>query len=103
MVIKEKLLSNTKILRTLPKKTIHNLFIFNKSGLCLYGRNFDNKYHLTEKQFISSFFSAIMSFTKAIMKKKVKTIEMGNVKFVIIEKDVFYYCLLCESRGLDFA
>jgi len=97
MVINEKLVSNSKIQRTLPKRAIHNLFIFNKSGICLYGRNFDNKYHLTEKQFISSFFSAITSFTKAIMKKKVKTIEMGNVKFVIIEKDEFFYCLLCDS------
>ena len=97
METREKRLSPSRVLRSIPKRMIHNLFIFNKSGICLYERNFNNKYQLKQKQFISSFFSAIMSFTKAVMKKKVKTIEMGTTKFVIIEKDLFYYCLLCDS------
>ncbi len=97
MVLKEKLISSSKVLRFEPKKSIYNLFIFNKSGICVYGKNFNNNYQLNEKQLISSFFTAIMSFTKAIMSKKVKAIEMGNIKFVVVEKGIFYYCFLCDS------
>ena len=97
MVLKEKLILPSKVLRFEPIKSIYNLFIFNKSGICVYGKNFNNNYQLNEKQLISSFFTAIMSFTKAIMSKKVKTIEMGNIKFVVVEKGILYYCFLCDS------
>lgn len=86
-----------KIKRIAENTNIHNLFIFNRAGICLFGRNFTNHYHL-EDNLISSFFTALMSFTREVVGNKIKTIEMGgNIKFVIIEKNHFYYGLLCRS------
>ncbi|MHA1291233.1 MAG: hypothetical protein ACTSQJ_01035 [Promethearchaeota archaeon] len=86
----------SKIKRSAEKTNIHNLFIFNKSGICIYCRNFTKSYNM-EENLISSFFTALMSFTKEIMGNKIKTIEMAGIKFVIIEKRMFYYGLLCDS------
>ena len=38
-----------------------------------------------------------MTFTKEFLGNKIKTLEMAGVKFVIIEKDLVYYGLLCDS------
>ncbi|MHA1272010.1 MAG: hypothetical protein ACTSQS_01100 [Promethearchaeota archaeon] len=80
----------------LENKNIHKFFIFNKSGICLYSRNFTDKYQ-AEENLLSSFFFAIMAFSKEIIGDKVRIIEIGNVKFVIVEKKLFYYGILCES------
>ncbi|MHA1932374.1 MAG: hypothetical protein ACW96X_07520, partial [Promethearchaeota archaeon] len=40
---------------------IHNLFVFNKSGVCFYGRNFTD-YINVEKNLISPFLTALMTF-----------------------------------------
>ncbi|MFX1393918.1 MAG: hypothetical protein ACFFAH_16810 [Promethearchaeota archaeon] len=37
-----------------------------------------------------------MSFTKELLQNKVKTIEMEKIKFVVFEKNTFYYCLLTD-------
>ena len=50
-----------------------------------------------ENNLITSFFTALGSFTKEVIGNKFKTIEMGDVKFVIIQKNVFNYALLCDS------
>jgi len=83
--------------RTSNKKDIHLFLIFNKSGLCIYARNFTNLYQM-EENLMSSFCFAIMSFSKEIIGDKVRTIEMGTVKFIIIEKQLFYYGILCKSE-----
>ncbi|MFX1381502.1 MAG: hypothetical protein ACFFBP_03590 [Promethearchaeota archaeon] len=74
---------------------IHNLFIFKKSGICLFGKNFTNAYKM-EDNLISAFFSAIRSFTQEVVGEKVKTVEMGGIKFTIINKDEYYYGILCN-------
>ena len=38
-----------------------------------------------------------MTFTKEFLGNKIKTLEMAGVKFVIMEKDLVYYGLLCDS------
>ena len=61
---------------------IHNLFVFNKSGICFYGRNFTD-YIKIEKNLISPFITALMSFAKEMIGKKFKIIEMEDIKIVI--------------------
>lgn len=73
---------------------IHAIFIFNRAGTCTYWKNFTNHYNMKEN-LISSFFSALISFGKEVMGKKIKTIEMGDVKFVIINKTTYFYGYLC--------
>ena len=66
---------------------IHNLFIFNKSCICIYGLNLTNLYPLEQEQIISSYFTALMSFTKELIGNKIKTVEMGGgIKLVVFEK-----------------
>lgn len=75
---------------------IHNIFIFKKSGICIFGKNFTNTYKM-EDNLISAFFTAISSFTQEVIGEKVKTVEMDQVKFTIIKKDTYYYGILCDK------
>ncbi|MGV9205279.1 MAG: hypothetical protein ACOC44_14810 [Promethearchaeia archaeon] len=74
---------------------IHAFFIFTRAGTCTYWKNFTEKYQIKEN-LISSFFSALMSFSTEVMGKKIKTIEMGDVKFVIINIKSYFYGFLCH-------
>ena len=85
-----------KIRRSYDNTVIHNIFIFNKSGICFYGKNF-TEYFNVEKNLVSPFITALMSFSKEMIGKKFKTIEMGDVKIVIFEKGLIYYSILCDS------
>lgn len=96
MSIQEKPISFSKVKRSAEQMNIHNFFIFNKAGICLFSRNYTKRYNI-EENLISSFFTALMSFAKEIIGNKVKTIEMNGIKFVILEKDAFYYGFLCNS------
>jgi len=88
----------SKIKRTYDKLSIHNLFIFNKSGICIYGLNLTNLYPMDQEQLISSYFTALMSFTKELIGDKIKTVEMGGgIKLVVFEKKNLYYNLLCNT------
>ncbi|MFX1481385.1 MAG: hypothetical protein ACFFCI_25175 [Promethearchaeota archaeon] len=75
---------------------IHNLFVFNKSGVCFYGNNFTDCIK-AEKNLISPFITALMSFSKKMIGKKFKIIEMEDVKIVIFEKNYLYYGVLCDT------
>jgi len=75
---------------------IHNLFVFNKSGVCFYGRNFTD-YINVEKNLISPFLTALMTFAKEMIGKPFKTIEMEDIKIVIFEKNSIYYSILCDT------
>ena len=88
----------SKIKRVPEKLNIHNLFIFNKSGICIYGLNLTNLYPIEQEQLISSYFSALMSFTKELIGDKIKTVEMGGgIKLVVFEKKGLYYSILCSA------
>jgi len=75
---------------------IHNLFVFNKSGVCFYGRNFTD-YINVEKNLISPFITALMTFAKEMIGKRFKIIEMEDIKIVIFEKNSLYYGVLCDT------
>lgn len=96
MGIKDQSPIRSKIRRSFDNTVIHNLFIFNKSGICFYGKNFTNYFNV-EKNLVSPFITALMSFSKEMIGKKFKTIEMGDVKFVIFEKGPIIYNILCDS------
>ncbi len=90
-----------KIKRSVKNRNIHNLFVFNRAGLCLYSRNFTSSFNM-EEHLITAFFSALMSFTSEVIGNRIKIIEMEGeegkeVKFIIIEKGQLFYGLLCKS------
>jgi hypothetical protein len=96
MIIEDQVDFSLKLKRKDYNTLIHNLFVFNKSGVCFYGRNFTD-YIKAEKNLISPFITALMSFAKEMIGKKFKVIEMEDVKIVIFEKNSLYYGILCDS------
>jgi len=98
MIIEKKSKLSSKIRRSSSEKSIHYLFIFNKSGICLYSKNFTSVYKLIDKQLLSSFFTALRAFTKEVIGTNIKTIGMGDVKFVLIRRRFVYYGILCNSN-----
>ena len=98
MSIPEKSSQFLKIKRGFNTVKIHNLFIFNRAGICIYGLNFSHAYTIEQEQLISSYFTALMSFTKELIGDKIKTVEMGGgIKLVVFEKGGLFYCILCAS------
>jgi hypothetical protein len=96
MIIEDQASFLTKAKENNPNSLIHNLFVFNKSGVCFYGRNFTN-YIDVEKNLISPFITALMTFAKEMIGKSFKTIEMEDIKIVIFEKNSIYYSILCDT------
>ena len=96
MGIQDRLSLPSIIKRSYDNTNIHNLFIFNRSGICFYGKNFTD-YFEVEKNLVSPFITALMSFSKEMIGKKFKTLEMGDVKFVIFEKGSINYNILCDT------
>ncbi|UCD01474.1 MAG: hypothetical protein JSV23_00130 [Promethearchaeota archaeon] len=86
----------SKIKRFYENIDIHNLFIYNRSGICFYGKSFTD-YFKVEKNLVSPFITALMSFSKEMIGKRFKKIEMGDVKFVIFEKGSLNYNFLCDT------
>jgi len=64
----------------------------------LYGKNFTSVYKLIDKQLLSSFFTALRAFTKEVIGTNIKTVGMGDVKFVLIRRNYVYYGILCNSN-----
>ncbi len=88
----------SKIKRSSEILSIHNLLIFNRSGICIYGISFTDLFRLEQEQLISSYFTALMSFTNELIGDRIKTIEMGGgVKLTIFEKNNLIYGLLCDT------
>jgi hypothetical protein len=96
MGFQEQLSLPSMIKRSYDNTNIHNLFIYNKSGICFYGKNITDFFKV-EKNLISPFITALMSFSKEMIGKKFKTIEMSDVKFVIFEKGSIRYNFLCDT------
>lgn len=88
--------AHSKNKRFYENLNIHKLFIFNRSGICFYGKNFTDYYKM-EENLVSPFITALMSFSKEMIGKKFRTIEMGDVKFVIFERGIINYNILCDS------
>ena len=97
MVLKQKAISSKKVMRSPDENTIHYLFIFNKAGTCLYSRNFTNFIRF-EDSLVSGLFSAIQTFTNEVIGKKVESVNMGDLKFSIFEKEQLIYGLLCDMK-----
>ncbi|MFW9894186.1 MAG: hypothetical protein ACFFD7_00100 [Candidatus Thorarchaeota archaeon] len=96
MIIQDHVSFPTKTEEQTNISLIHNLFVFNKSGVCFYGRNFTD-YIDVEKNLISPFITALMMFAKEMIGKPFKTIEMEDIKIVIFEKNSIYYSVLCDT------
>jgi hypothetical protein len=79
---------------------IHSLFILNKTGVCIYSRNFTEDFKSIEPNLITPFFSAIFSFSENVISQKTPEIlEMGGFRFVFQIKEKFIYTILADSSA----
>ncbi len=77
---------------------IHSLFILNKTGACIYSRNFTEDFRSIEPNLITPFFSAIFSFSENVISQKTpEVLEMGGFRFVFQIKEEFIYTILSDS------
>lgn len=77
---------------------IHSLFILNKTGACIYSRNFTEDFRNIEPNLITPFFSAIFSFSENVISQKTpEVLEMGGFRFVFQIKEEFIYTILSDS------
>ena len=77
---------------------IHSLFILNKTGVCIYARNFTDDFEGIEPNLITPFFSAIFSFSENVISQKTpEVLEMGGFRFVFQVKEKFIYTILSDS------
>ena len=84
----------SKIKRNPDTMNFHQILIFNESGICIYKLNISNLYLIEEEQLISSFFTALMSFTKEMVGTDIKAVEMSNdLKIVVLKKGKLFYIL----------
>ncbi|MFW9876555.1 MAG: hypothetical protein ACFFG0_25960 [Candidatus Thorarchaeota archaeon] len=97
MIIQDQVAFPSKMKSYNDCSLIHNLFVFNKSGICFYGRKFTD-YIKVEKNLISLFITALISFAKEMIGKKFKIIEMEDIKIVIFHKNSLYYGVLCATN-----
>ena len=98
MTTPEDSLMLSKVKRIPENMNFHQILIFHKSGICIYKLDLSNFYLINEEQLISSYFTALMSFTKELVGTEIKTIEMSkNLKIAILMRRNFYYVILCDS------
>ena len=98
MSLPEESIIISKVKRIPEKMNFHQILIFNESGICIYKLNLSNLHLIYEEQLISSFFTALMSFTKELVGTEIKMLEMNNnLKIVVLKKNKLFYITLCDS------
>jgi hypothetical protein len=77
---------------------IHSLFILQKTGVCIYSRNFTKDFANIEANLITPFFSAIFSFSENVISKQTPEIlEMGGFRFVFKTHNSYIFTILSDS------
>ncbi|TFG00659.1 MAG: hypothetical protein EU541_01610 [Promethearchaeota archaeon] len=79
------------------EQRIHYLFIFNRAGICLYGRNFTNQYKMND-QLVSAFCSALITFSMEMVGNNLKKIDFHPVEIVLLQKKGLYYGILIDHK-----
>ncbi|HEY0088578.1 MAG TPA: hypothetical protein VGB37_07030 [Candidatus Lokiarchaeia archaeon] len=76
---------------------LHSLFIIKTSGVCLYSRNFTNEFKDVDVNLITPFFSAILHFSKNVVKRKLEELEIGGLRFTFYIESDFVFILIADN------
>lgn len=60
---------------------IHSIFVLKKGGVPIYHKYFSDDKMQTEIALISSFFTAILDFSRAVVKEDLDVMDIGNLRF----------------------
>lgn len=75
---------------------IHNLFVLKKTGVPVYQRRFTDKLENVDFNLLSSFFSAILDFSSAVVRKDVDVLDMGELRFFFKRHEDLIYILIAD-------
>jgi hypothetical protein len=64
---------------------VHALYLLKRGGVPVYTKNFSAIIENTEPALVSSFLHAIMDFSRAVMKKELNVVDIGDLRFT-------FYC-----------
>ncbi len=64
---------------------VHALYLLKRGGVPVYHKNFSGMIENTEPALVSSFLHAIMDFSRAVMKKELNVVDIGDLRFT-------FYC-----------
>ncbi len=60
---------------------VHALYLLKRGGVPVYTKNFSEVIENTEPALVSSFLHAIMDFSRAVMKKELNVVDIGDLRF----------------------
>ncbi|MHA1684479.1 MAG: hypothetical protein ACTSUE_26310 [Promethearchaeota archaeon] len=60
---------------------IHSLFVLRRGGVPIYSRHFTEKLETSDTTLLSSFFTAILDFSKAVVKEDLHVLDIGDLRF----------------------
>ncbi len=93
-----------EILKLAKKKKIHNLFILRDTGICIYSKNFTDKFEKIDIDLITNFLAAFFAFSEEVTSEKMESLEMANVNLIFISakdfiedpKENLIFCLMAD-------
>jgi len=86
---------------------IHKLFIIRRSGVPIYHRDYSSAMNKVDPNLLSSFFTAIIDFSHAVLLKNIDVLDVGDLRFFfenskdlifILITDTSYSILLVRER-----
>jgi hypothetical protein len=86
---------------------IHSLYIIRQSGVPVYQRDYSIAMKNVDPNLLSSFFTAIISFSRAVILKEIDVLDVGDLRFFfenskeltfILVTDTSYSVLLVRER-----
>jgi len=76
---------------------IHSLFILKTGGFCSYSRSFTDEFKNLQTNLITPFFSAIIQFSDRVISRKIRELEMADLRFVFKSfRNEFIFVLLAD-------
>ncbi|MBD3188690.1 hypothetical protein GF325_17820 [Candidatus Bathyarchaeota archaeon] len=60
---------------------IHALYVLKKGGIPVYNQHFTQELEKTDTTLVSSFFTAILDFSRLVIEEELNVLEIGNLRF----------------------
>jgi hypothetical protein len=76
---------------------IYSLFVLHESGVCLYSRSFSDEFRDLQTDLITPFISAILTFSEKVISKKLKVLELSELRFVLRKEKDFIFVIFSDS------
>jgi hypothetical protein len=76
---------------------IYSLFILQEGGVCLYSKSFSDEFKDLQTNLITPFISAILSFSEKVISKKLKVLELSELRFVLRKERDFIFVIFSDS------